>query len=231
MAKTSLPVALTTALLLSTATIAANADDPPRSERSAVSEWSGDGLQRVNVPGVEIAFVNPAAKLSEYSRVMLRPVEVSIDRNWGADATGTRLKTSNSSNTTRVRERLAQMVAEEMTKELTAGGYTIAQAAGPDVLEIDIDIENVRVAAPSGGGSGYVRTYASSGAEMTLVAALRDSETGAPAMRFYDRKAAKEDSQLSRIDNYDNANDARLAASIWARAVRSQLDAAQAAER
>src|SRR5277367_5557745 len=51
---------------------------------------SYDGLQKIKVSGIDLAYALPGATLARYSRVMIEPVEVSFDKNWKADKPGTR---------------------------------------------------------------------------------------------------------------------------------------------
>lgn len=68
-----------------------------------------------------------------------------------------------------------------------------------------------------------------SAGEMTLIAELRDSETGEVLVRAYDRATARGTSTPHRIFKGENEREARAAAKAWAEILRQQLDAANKA--
>ena len=107
----TLPFALACALALTlsmpatlraqdaTAPVAAerSATEGPRTRAEAAAAWSEDGLQRIDVRGLDVAYVRPGADLAVYRRIWLRPAEVSFQRDWARAqhrATGTRVRAS-----------------------------------------------------------------------------------------------------------------------------------------
>jgi len=42
-----------------------------------------DGLQKINVKGLDLAYARPGASLAAYKRVKLDPVEVQFDKSCG----------------------------------------------------------------------------------------------------------------------------------------------------
>jgi hypothetical protein len=75
---------------------------------------------------------------------------------------------------------------------LNDGGYRLVDAPGDDVLDVEMSIIDLDVAAPDIQSAGRVETFAVSAGEMTLVAALRDSVSGDIVMRIFDRAQARE---------------------------------------
>ena len=49
---------------------------------------SHDGLQKVSVKGIDLAYARPGAKLSTYRQVMIDPVQVSFSTAWDPKRTG-----------------------------------------------------------------------------------------------------------------------------------------------
>ena len=46
------------------------------------SAWSEGGLVKKDVPGIQVAYVRPGANLSEYKKVLLKPVQVSFRKGY-----------------------------------------------------------------------------------------------------------------------------------------------------
>ena len=128
----------------------------------------------------------------------------------------------------RIRDRLAKLVRDEVLKELANGGYQLVDTAGDHVLEVNMAIVNLQVNAPDL-GVGRSSSYAVSAGELTLVAELRDSATAEVLMRVFDRTLARESFRPQLITSVDNAAEARAAASAWATALRTELDRAKQA--
>jgi hypothetical protein len=47
-----------------------------------------DGLQRVDVKGIDLAYARPGASLAAYKRVRIDPVDVEFDASWDPVAPG-----------------------------------------------------------------------------------------------------------------------------------------------
>ena len=127
----------------------------------------------------------------------------------------------------RIKDGLAALVREEVVRQLSEGGYTLVDTPGEDVLDVEMSIVDLNVAAPDIQTAGRVETFAVSAGEMTLVAALRDSVSGDVAMRIFDRAQAREYFRPQRITSVDNISEARDAAKGWAKALRKALDLAR----
>ncbi len=66
---------------------------------------------------------------------------------------------------------------------------------------------------------------------MTLVAELRDSETGALFARVVDEREARDNMTLQWSNRVENSAEARAAVSRWANILRARLDAVRAQPR
>jgi uncharacterized protein DUF3313 len=187
---------------------------------------SHDGLQKISVKGIDLAYARPGATLADYTKVSIDPVEVSFHKDWNPDKTGSRMKLS-AAERENIRMGVAKIVREEFVNELqTKGSYQVVDAAGPDVLRVRAIIINLYVNAPNATTAGRSRTYAVSAGEMTIVAELYDSETGEVVARIYDRREARKSGVLTLTSSDVNASEARAIASSWARILRTRLDAA-----
>ena len=208
---------------------AASPDAGPRTRREADAQGSEDGLQRVEMRGMDLVYVRPGASLAPYRRVLLRPVTVSFQRNWArtvSQSTGSRVFASDIQH---VREDMATVVRAEVARELGRGGYTLVDQPGEDVLELDVRVTELFLNAPDLPGATQTRSYSMSFGEMNLVAELRDSVTGAVVMRILDRALGREYPEFRFTTRVENTRDVGNAAQDWARLLRRQLELARAA--
>ncbi|GGP24423.1 DUF3313 family protein [Silvimonas amylolytica] len=198
----------------------------PTTKRAATTAWTEEGLQKAPAKEFDLAYITPGASLVGYNQILLGPIPVSFRRGWEKQAAiGSRLPI-NTKDVQSIKDNLANVLREELTLQLNAGGYRLVDTAGEGVLEIDLSVVNLDVAAPDTPGASRARTYAVSAGEMTLVAALRDAVTGTTIMRIYDHYVARESFKPEQIRNGDNAQAAHEAAATWAAAIRRELDLA-----
>jgi hypothetical protein len=198
------------------------ASDP----RAAVADGptDADGLRRIQVAGLQEVYARPNADLGSYSKILLEPIEVSFRRNWNPNPGGWPISTEEKEQ---IREGLARIVREEVTRELSRSGrYQVVETAGDDVLRIDAEIRDLVINAPDSNRAGITRTYTLSAGEMTLVAELRDAPTNDLIARVVDRKRDPELPWFELTTRVDNAAAARRAAADWALILRRQLDTA-----
>ena len=187
---------------------------------------SYDGLQKIKVSGIDLAYALPGATLAGYSRVMIEPVEVSFDKNWKPDKPGTR-STLSSDEQQNIRSGVAKIVHDAFVRELGKGGYSVVSAAGPDVLLVKPKIIDLYVNAPDVMTPGRSRTYTMSAGRMTLVAELADSDSGEVIARVLDRHEGREIGRMTWTNSVTNSAEADRAAGSWARILRSSLDKAK----
>jgi hypothetical protein len=185
---------------------------------------SYDGLQKISVPGIDLAYALPGATLAGYSKVQLEPVTVSFHKDWKPTKPGTRFRLS-TKDQENIRTGLAKIVYDEFAKQIQdEGGYRIVNSAGPDVLRVKPNIINLYIAAPDVASSKRVRSYTLSAGEMTLFAELSDSETGEVLARMVDRREARNPEVLTLTKGTTNTAEARAMAARWAGILRDALD-------
>ncbi len=185
---------------------------------------SYDGLQKISVKGIDLAYALPGVNLSGYTKVMIDPIQVSFSKNWDPTKTGSAFKLS-AEERENIRSSVAKIVYDEFVKELqTKSTYMVVTAAAPDVLRVKANITNVYINAPDVPTAGRSRTYTMSAGEMTLVAELLDSESGLAIARAVDRREARSSGMATFSNSVVNASEAKIIASSWARILRARLD-------
>ncbi|MBK6739689.1 MAG: DUF3313 domain-containing protein [Haliea sp.] len=186
-------------------------------------EW--DGLVRQPGTRMDAVFVQPDAELAAYTSVMLDPVEVSFARNWDPNR-GVRNPSArlNADDVAAIRSGLADMLRETLRTQLASSGFTLVDEPGPETLRVSAAIVNLFVTAPDTMTAGRGRTYTANSGQMTLVAELRDSDTGDLLARAVDTRRGRSTGAMSFTNNVTNTADARRAMIVWADALVQGLN-------
>jgi hypothetical protein len=117
---------------------------------------------------------------------------------------------------------------EELVAELVErGGFEIAAAPGPDVLQIAPSILDVDMSAPDAGTTPGARSFVHSAGSMTLIVELRDAASGVTVGRIIDYEKARETTELQLANQVTNTEEARIAFANAARYTRDALNVAQ----
>jgi len=192
-----------------------------------------EGLQRVQVDGIDAVYRRPNADFSQYRRLLIRDADIAFSRGWERDQnSATNSWTQEDSE--RIRKDLRDLFAEVAKQELqTRGGYELVSQPGPDVLEIRPSIVDLYIAAPDTSRTepGIVRRYTTDAGRMTLIAELRDSLSGEVLARAFDKHEAMHTEQWEWTTSVTNSQKARIAISSWASTLREALDGARATSR
>jgi hypothetical protein len=183
-----------------------------------------EGLQRQSTSKVDEFYLRPGASFSTYKQVLLAPVEVSFARLWERQH-----REVDARESVKIRGELARLARDEFTRQLQRkDGYTVVGAPGPDVLEVRASIVNLDIYAPDVPDSSVRRNYVLKAGEATLVAELRDSQTGALLGRVVDRREMREYPEFTLATSVTNSGDARELVGLWSRMLRRYLDTARA---
>lgn len=222
-----LSIALVAAALACTtfATAAQTSAAQPKTRAQANTAWGEEGLEKRTIKGLDAVYARPGATLAAYKKVRLGPITVAFRKNWDRQVPGTMRVRADQQQ--RIKDQLAGLIRDEMTKQLKQGGYEVVTAAGADVLDVNLSIVDLYVTAPDLPTAGRVDVYAISAGEMTMIAELRDAASNDLIMRVYDHAKADESFRPKRITNIDNKQEARAAAAAWAKVLRTQLDTAR----
>ena len=189
----------------------------------APPDTTEDGLVRIDVKGIDHAYMRPGANLAPYRRLMIDPVEVAFSKDWDPERTGSHLKLS-AEEREKIRSDLAALFMKTFGEELEKGGYKVVDAAAPDVLRVIPKLEDVYVNAPDLMAPGRTRTYVMNAGRMSLLAELRDSETGAIIARVSDQSEARDLPYFELATSVSNSVEARRMIADWARILRARLD-------
>jgi hypothetical protein len=188
-----------------------------------------EGLVRIDAKAVDAAYRRPDAKMSVYSKVLLRPIEVQFAKNWDPSSGGSALYRMNEPDREKIKSELAQVFADVFRAELEKGGYPLVNEPGEDVLEIQAAIVNLYITAPdvSMQTSGRTRVYTSDAGSMSLIMQLHDSVTGQLLARAYDRRDGGPD-VWQWTTSVTNTAEAKRIIGAWATALRKAFDASRA---
>jgi hypothetical protein len=212
------------AVLLAAPIFLTSAFATPKGDSENVMSY--DGLKKISVRGVDLAYARPGATLAGYTRVMLDPIDVAFHKDWNPTRAQSRIKLS-ADERENIRTGVAKIVYDEFVRELqNKSGYQVVSEAGPDVLRVKAHIVNLFVNAPDTKTAAPTRTFTVSAGEMTIFAELFDSETGEVLARVADRRTARRAGTLTLSNSVVNAEEARSIASAWARILRDALDKA-----
>jgi len=186
-------------------------------------ENSPDGLVRVQSQRVDSLFIMPGMSLSKYRRVMFDKVDVAFKADWQVNHPN--IPPEDIEN---IRYGAASVFRTEFAQQLEKGGYAVVDRPGPDVLRVSASIVDLGIVGGSTAGTeerGHA--YVVSTADMSLVAELRDSMSGAALARAIDRKRGRQYGNLQVADQAANTAEARQAFALWAGYLRDALDAAR----
>ena len=146
---------------------------------------SYDGLQKIKVQGIDLAYARPGATLAGYKKIELAPINVSFAKSWNPTTPGGVFPLSQDQRN-QIKENVARVVRDSFVKKLTKGGYPIVTTAGPDVLLVVADIINLYVTNPGVLTAGMSRSYSVQAGQGTLVIELynfRDRSGSGPGNR------------------------------------------------
>ena len=200
------------------------------SKQSPIDELSlQEGLQRVDSKVADAVYRRPEARMSTYSKVLLRPIEVQFAKNWDPSKDGSALYRMNEPDREKIKTELAELFHATFKKELEKGNYPLVTAAAPDVVEIQAAIVNLYITAPdvSMDVAGRSKVYTSDAGHMTLIIQLHDSVTGQLLARAYDHRSASGD-LWQWTNSVTNTAEARRIIATWATALRKAWDASRA---
>lgn len=195
---------------------AASAKKPPQ-------EW--DGLSLVKLKGFDAAYARPGADFTMYNKIIIDPIQVAFSKSWEKEETFSKRKLT-TEQLEEIKGKISK-VAEETFGEVLSdkGGPQVVTAPGPDVLRFSAAIIDVYPNAVDTQEPGRNYVFTTSSGSATLYAELRDSETGQLIGRIVDAREARNGGDFRWTNSVENAHEARLMVSDWARILRKRYEA------
>jgi len=182
-----------------------------------------DGLVKVKNAKVDSVYAAPGMSLARYRRVLLENVDVAFKHDWQQ-----RHPEIAAEDVAMIRHGAASIFREEFARELEKGGYEISSRIAPDVLRVSASIVDLDfVTQNSGAAAADKPAYLVTAANMSLLAELRDAQSGAMIARVADRNRGRTSGDLKVADQMALADEARAAFAMWAGLLREALEAAR----
>ena len=185
---------------------------------------SFDGLVPVEDASVAMAYIDPEADFSVFTRVMILEPFVAFRSNWQRDQNRGRGRNISARDMERIKADVASMFREVFTQNLQADdGFEVVDEADYDVLLIRPAIIDLDITAPDV-AVGRTRTFSASAGQATLYIELFDSVTGTIIGRAADAQAARSSGTMTWSNRVMNRAEGRRMISGWANQLRSFLD-------
>lgn len=181
-----------------------------------------DGLEKRPSSKVDSLYAAPGASLVKYRKVMLDDLDVAFKADWQLHHPGIP-----ASDIGAIRTLGASLFRAAFSSELEKGGYPVVTAPGPDVLRVKAAVVDVDFASADAAAAGVGGAYIVSTADISLVAELRDSQSGAVIARVIDRNRGRNQGNLQMSSDANPSKEALQAFSTWAGLLRNALDEAR----
>lgn len=159
--------------------------------------------------------------LSQYGKVMVDPVTVSLDENWQPVETGSRIEVT-AAELERTRDGIAQVFDEAFRDRLASDGVQLVDEAGPGVLRITPKLVDVRLNAPLEMRDLPTDVYVRDVGDFTLKAVFRDSASGEILLELEEREPVRHDLVRRASPVFTRAELGRIFDS-WARMIREDV--------
>ena len=187
---------------------------------------SFDGLKPVEDSSVAMAYIDPEADFSVFSRVMILEPFVSFRSNWQRDQNRNRRRNIRASDMERIKADVASLLKEVFTQRLEADdGFEVVDEADYDVLLLRPAIIDLDITAPDTMSAGRSQTFTASAGAATLYIELFDSVSGTIIGRAADRQATRNaGGNVTWSNRVMNTAEGRRMFGRWADQLRSFLD-------
>ena len=153
---------------------------------------TSDGLHRVRWSDVGALFLRPGAQMGGYHSVLLVPLQIAPEAP--GEERRAFLPTPYYPPTPDYLDRMQGLYRDAFTDQLSHNGFALATEPGPGVLRLSGYVIDLVLTVPLNPQdrpreSQIVRSFG----ELTLVLDLRDSVSGTPLLRSYDREQLSSD--------------------------------------
>ena len=181
----------------------------PLLAQSQATETNWDGLVRVRSDKIELVYLAPDADFRPYTRVILDPSEMAMEKNWLRDQR--RNSSSLGSQATerdvvRALDGGKKQFDEYFAEAFTKAGFTIATGPAADTVRVSAGVFDIDVVAPDVASAARSRTYSEEAGAGTLVIEVRDSVTNALLGRAIERRVAGDNGPWIRTSASNRAD-------------------------
>lgn len=217
-------------VMLSLIVLAAAPVNTSALDKTEVPEVTVEGLRLVpDTSGIAYVWAAPGVSLSQYNHVYLLEPAVAFRQDWRKEQnkgnpSGLRVTVHDMN---RIRAGVKKLFLDVFTKELEAGGYSLANERAEDVLIVRPAILNLNVNGPDLQRAGTRDSMVTSAGSMTLYMELIDSESDFLLAKAMDPTSDRESHMLQWQSGAANRQAARLMMEPWAKALREVLDEAR----
>jgi len=218
-------------IMLSLVVLAATPVSSIALDKTEVPAVTIEGLRLVpGTKGIAYVWAVPGISLTHYKHVYLLEPAVAFRENWRRDQNKNSLSGTirvTIPDMDRIRGSIKKLFMDVFTKELEAGGYTLVDYRGKDVLIVRPAILNLDVKAPDLQRAGTRDSLSRSAGSMTLYMELIDSESDFLLAKAMDPTSDWESHILQFQSVATNRKAARLMMEPWAKALLEVLDEAR----
>lgn len=192
-----------------------------------------DGLTEVKPKQMEAAYLLPGADFRPYTKVMIDPSIVAMQKNWAmknntnlppGDLSGFISKTDVQEIIAAAQKNFDEVFAETLTKK----GYQVVTEPGADVLHLAPQVVGLYINAPQVNGPSFTRQYVMEAGLGTLVLEARDSMTNTVLGRVLDSRETRSSGGMQVATRSSNVSDYRALVSTWATICAKGLDGLKA---
>jgi hypothetical protein len=188
---------------------------------------SFDNLQQLTDSEMAVAYIDPEADFSVFTKVAILEPYVAFRSNWQRDQNRARRGGNVSArDMENIRAGVSNLLRDVFVEALEANdGYEVVDDVGYDVLLVRPAIIDLDVAAPDVASAGRNQEFTTTAGSATLYIELFDSASGKIIGRAADRRAAQRPGGIMmRANRVTNVSDARRMFRVWADRLREFLD-------
>ncbi|WP_101757197.1 DUF3313 family protein [Oceanicoccus sp. KOV_DT_Chl] len=211
-----------TLAIVAVAAILSACSMPAALQTGADAEVSYDGLTKVDHTVLDDVWMRADADLSQYDQVIFQTAEVSYKPV--RSVSSIRSDQSEFPMDDKQKERFLSIATESFTSGLAKSEkFTVASAAGPNVLLIKSKLQDVVSNVPPR-SVGRTEIFVSEVGSATLVLELYDSQSGTILARAIDKGKAEGPQNLMRANSITSWREVKQMTDSWAAKLRRSLD-------
>lgn len=200
----------------------------PEVQTGEDAEVIGNNLHRIDGSRADVAYIDPNADFSKYSKILVLPLGVDNVEIIQPDSSGSRINSRDWELTDKDKQTLQQLFHDAMKKQLEdKGDFPLVDQPGDDVLEIEAIITAIAPSAPKDDnrsrpiGRSYVITQGAGA--MAVAVAFGDSETGEVLALVKDSRDSGNSSTWGGNNSVTNRAEVTRIFNSWALQINKSL--------